>query len=307
MFAQSFPTERPAMRRLALIALLTLTAAAPPPKKLTPNDIVAKMGDESWRTIPADDLLVMTLEGGSRVVIQLAPDFAPVHVANIRKMATSNYWQGATVYRVQDNYVAQWGLGEAERPLPEGVVKVPPHEYWRPSAGLTFLKIGSNDPYSQQAGFSGGWPVATYKDGTASLTHCYGAVGVARDLAPDTGSGSELYAIIGHAPRQLDRNIAIVGRVIEGIEHLSSLSRGKENMGFYAKSQAATPIRSVQLASAIPAENRPSFQYLDNATVGFAHYALVRMNRDDDFYRVAAGGADICNIPVPIRRTPAKG
>ena len=295
------------MRPIAALALLPLIAAAPPPaKKLTPTDIVAQMGDEAWRTIPPEDLLVMTLEGGARVVIQLAPDFAPVHVANIRKMAAAGYWQGSTVYRVQDNYVSQWGLGEAERPLPDGVVKVPPHEYWRPAQGMNFLAIKANDPYSKQAGFSGGWPVATYKDGTASLTHCYGAVGVARDLAPDPGSGSELYTIIGHAPRQLDRNIAIVGRVIEGIENLSSLPRGTEKMGFYAKGQVAKPIQSVQLASAMPADTRPSFQYLDNMTVGFAHYVLVRMNRDDDFYRVPAGGADICNIPVPIRPTPKK-
>lgn len=295
------------MRPIAALALLPLIAAAPPPaKKLTPTDIVAQMGDEAWRTIPPEDLLVMTLEGGAQVVIQLAPDFAPVHVANIRKMAAAGYWQGSTVYRVQDNYVSQWGLGEAERPLPDGVVKVPPHEYWRPAQGMPFLAIKASDPYSKQAGFSGGWPVATYKDGTASLTHCYGAVGVARDLAPDTGSGSELYTIIGHAPRQLDRNIAIVGRVIEGIENLSSLPRGTEKMGFYAKGQVAKPIQSVQLASAMPADTRPSFQYLDNMTVGFAHYVLVRMNRDDDFYRVPAGGADICNIPVPIRPTPKK-
>ena len=295
------------MRPIAALALLPLIAAAPPPaKKLTPTDIVAQMGDEAWRTIPPEDLLVMTLEGGARVVIQLAPDFAPVHVANLRKMAAAGYWQGSTVYRVQDNYVSQWGLGEAERPLPDGVVKVPPHEYWRPAQGMPFLAIKASDPYSKQAGFSGGWPVATYKDGTASLTHCYGAVGVARDLAPDTGSGSELYTIIGHAPRQLDRNIAIVGRVIEGIENLSSLPRGTEKMGFYAKGQVAKPIQSVQLASAMPADARPSFQYLDNMTVGFAHYVLVRMNRDDDFYRVPAGGADICNIPVPIRPTPKK-
>ena len=295
------------MRPIAALALLPLIAAAPPPaKKLTPTDIVAQMGDEAWRTIPPEDLLVMTLEGGAQVVIQLAPDFAPVHVANSRTMATAGYWQGSTVYRVQDNYVSQWGLGEAERPLPDGVVKVPPHEYWRPAQGMPFLAIKASDPYSKQAGFSGGWPVATYKDGTASLTHCYGAVGVARDLAPDTGSGSELYTIIGHAPRQLDRNIAIVGRVIEGIENLSSLPRGTEKMGFYAKGQVAKPIQSVQLASAMPADTRPSFQYLDNMTVGFAHYVLVRMNRDDDFYRVPAGGADICNIPVPIRPTPKK-
>ena len=48
---------------------------------------------------------------------------------------------------------------------------------------------------------------------------------------PDTGTGGELYAIIGHAPRQLDRNIALVGRVVQGIEQMSSLPRGTEALG----------------------------------------------------------------------------
>ena len=296
------------MRAAIILALFATAASQPatPPKKLTPTDIVAAAPASAWRAIPAEDLMVMTLEGGGRVVVQLAPAFAPVHVSNIRKMATGGYWQDANVYRVQDNYVAQWGIGDVKRDFPAGVVALPPHEYWRSPAGLRITPLGWPDVYASSAGFSGGWPVALYKDGTASLTHCYGAVGVARDLAPDTGSGSELYTIIGHAPRQLDRNIAIVGRVIEGIENLSSLPRGTEKMGFYAKGQVAKPIQSVQLASAMPADARPSFQYLDNMTVGFAHYVLVRMNRDDDFYRVPAGGADICNIPVPIRPTPKK-
>jgi peptidylprolyl isomerase len=298
------------MRRFAALALLPLVAAqapAPaPPKKLTPNDVVNSAPRSAWVRIPAEDLLVMTLDGGGRVVVQLAPDFAPAHVANIRKLALSTYWQGASVYRVQDNYVAQWGLGEIERALPAGVVERPAHEYWREGASLQLTALGSTDPYaSQGAGFSKGWPVARYGDGNVSLTHCYAMVGVARGLAPDTGSGGELYAIIGHAPRQLDRNIAIVGRVVQGIELLSSLPRGTEALGFYKKGTVAKPISSIALASALPEASRPAFEYLDERSPAFATYLKLRANRDDDFYRTPAGGVDLCNAPVPVRVVPA--
>ena len=205
---------------LSYLAGLLATAAAPLPK-ITPTEVVATAPASAWRTIPAEDLLVMTLDGGARVVIQLAPAFAPVHVANIRKFAAANYWHGAAVYRVQDNYVAQWGINEAKRALSAGAVAKPPAEYVRSARGLAITPLGSPDPYARSAGFWRGWPVALYSDGTASLTHCYGTVGVGRDMHPDTGTGGELYAIIGHATRQLDRNIAIVGRVVSGIEHLS--------------------------------------------------------------------------------------
>lgn len=294
------------MRALMLsVALFALVAAAPP-VKLTPTDVVNAAPAAAWRTVPAEDLLVMTLEGGARVVIQLAPAFAPVHVANIRKFAAANYWQGAAVYRVQDNYVAQWGINEAKRALSAGAVANPPAEYVRSAKGLSVIPLGSPDPYARSVGYWRGWPVALYKDGTASLTHCYGAVGVGRDMHPDTGTGGELYAIIGHATRQLDRNIAIAGRVVAGIEQLSALPRGSEAMGFYKEGFVAKPIVGMTLASAMSPAQRPSFQYLDTASATFARYLAVRKNRNDDFYRVAAGGVDLCNAPVPVRPTPGR-
>src|SRR5690349_1398872 len=94
---------------LFVTAAALLIGTAPAAKKLpTPNDIVTAAPASAWKTIPADDLVVMDLANGGRIVIQLAPAFAPVHVANIRALARAGYWSGATVYRVQDNYVAQW-------------------------------------------------------------------------------------------------------------------------------------------------------------------------------------------------------
>jgi len=288
-----------------LASLLALTQAAQPaaPKPpRTPPEIVAAAPASAWAPIPAEDLLVIDYAGGGRTVVQLAP----VHVANIRRLATSGYWSGSAIYRVQDNYVAQWGTNDDKKPLPAGVVARPPAEYVRSAAGLAIRPLGFADPYAARVGFAGGWPVAQYKDGSVSLTHCYSMVGVGRDLSPDTGMGGELYAVIGQAPRQLDRNIALVGRVVEGIELMSALPRGSEAMGFYKGPAVARKIAQVRLASALPAAERPAFEVMKETSPSFAAYLDRRANRDDDFYKVAAGGVDICNAPVPVRRVPAR-
>jgi peptidylprolyl isomerase len=292
------------MRSMLLATLAALLMGAAPAKKLlTPSDIVAGAPASAWKTIPADNLLVMDLAKGERVVIQLAPEFAPVHVRNIKALARGKYWDGATFYRVQDNYVAQWGLNESDKPWPKGVTPRPPAEYTRPLKGLKITPLGSPDAYAPGAGFTDGWPVAyNAKAGWADLTHCYGSVGVGRDLSPDTGTGGELYAVIGNAPRQLDRVIALVGRVVDGIDRLSSLPRGTEALGFYKDKAQYVPIASIRIASDMPAAERPSFEVMDTTSATFARYLKVRANRHDDFYIRPAGGVDLCNVQVPIRK-----
>ena len=292
------------MRSLLLVAAtFLLSAAAPAPKLQTPSDIVASAPATAWKTIPAEEILVMDLANGGRIVIQLAPAFAPVHVANIRALAHGRYWDGASVYRVQDNYVAQWGQNESDKPWPAGVTPKPPAEYSRSLKGLTIKPLGSPDAYAPAAGFSSGWPVVySPKGGWADLVHCYGSVGVGRDLSPDTGTGGELYAVIGHAPRQLDRNIAIIGRVIDGIERLSALPRGTGDLGFYKDKAQNVPIASIRLASDMPAGERPSYEYMESSSSAFAQYLKIRANRHDAFYDHPAGGVDLCNVQVPVRR-----
>jgi len=294
------------MRPLLLVPVLALLAAAPPPKPTTPSEIVAAAPASAWKAIPSGDLLVMDLKSGGRVVIQLAPDFAPVHVANIRALAAAHWWDKAAIYRVQDNYVVQWGKNESEDPLPAAVVAKPPAEYARPLEGLTVHPLGYPDAYAPKAGYALGWPIGyDPQTATANLVHCYGYVGVGRDLAPDTGTGGELYAVIGHAPRHLDRNIAVVGRVISGIEAMTTLPRGTEALGFYKERSQDVPVASVRLASEMSEAERPSFQYLDTDSPAFADYVHARANRKDDFFIRPAGGVDLCNAPVPIRPTPA--
>ena len=292
------------MRSLLLLSVALLLVGAAPPKKklLTPTDIVNDAPKSAWKTIPADDLVVMDLANGSRVVMQVAPQFAPVHVANIRALARGNYWDGATIYRVQDAYVVQWGQNDSEKGFPAGVIAKPPAEYTRPLKGLTIKALGSPDPYASGAGFVNGWPVAYSPKGNwANLAHCYGSVGVGRDLSPDTGTGGELYAAINPL-RHLDRNIALVGRIIDGMGNLSSLPRGTEALGFYKDKSELVPIASIRLASEMPETGRPSYEYLGSSSASFARYIRVRANRQDDFYTRPAGGVDLCNVQVPVRK-----
>jgi len=291
------------MRPFLPLAAVMLVAAAPaPPKFATPTGIIAESKPAEWNAIAADDLMVIDLKDGKRIVVQLAPLFAPVHVANIRALAKSGYWQGAAIYRVQDNYVAQWGNNDSEKPLPPGVVKKPPAEYHRSLRGLKIVPLGSPDSYAPMVGYTAGWPVAyDPKAGTANLPHCYASVGVGRDLSPDTGIGGELYAAIGHAPRSLDRVIAVVGRVVGGIEHMASLPRGTEALGFYKERTSDVPIANVRLASMLSETERPRFEYLKETSASFARWLRVKKNRRDDFYIRPAGGVDLCNAAVPVR------
>lgn len=291
-----------------MMMTLLLTAAIQPAAltaPTTPTEAIAAAPASAWRTISPEDLLVIEMKSGGRVVVQLAPAFAPVHVANIRALANGGWWDGAAVYRVQDNYVAQWGNNESEKPFPAGVVAKPPAEYTRTLQGLQVRPLGYSDPYAPAAGYALGWPIAySPKDGWANLAHCYGSVGVGRGLSPDTGTGGELYAATGHGPRHLDRNIALVGRVVEGIERLSSLPRGTGDLGFYKERSEDSPIATAQLASAMAADERPGFQYLDTQSASFADYVRLRANRKDQFFIRPAGGVDLCNAPVPVRRAP---
>lgn len=285
---------------LTLLLAAAQVAGAPVPAK-SPSEIVAEAPVSAWRDIPASELLVMELEGGKTVTIQTALAFAPVHIANMNKLAKAGWWDGTSINRVQDNYVTQWGDATEKKPLPASVVAAPPAEYVRPLSGLPFHPLGNPDAYAKTTGHAAGWPVAS--DGTqAWLPHCYAMVGVGRNLAPDTGTGAELYTVIGHAPRHLERNIALVGRVIDGIEHLSSLPRGTSALGFYEDPKQRVSIRSVRIAADVAGGAR--WQYLDTASPAFAAYADARANRRDAFFNLPSGGADICNVPVPVRRKP---
>jgi len=285
---------------LPLIALAAIAAAPPPVKAPTLADIVSAAKADEWQRVDPQDLVLIDLADGGRVAIALAPALAPLHVANIRGLIRAHWFDGGAIYRVQDNYVVQWGQGDDDKKLPKGLDAALPAEYDRPAAGLPITPLPFRDTFASKVGYSGAFPVAAEKD-RAWMTHCYGIVGVARGLAPDTGSGGELYAVLGQSPRQLDRNIALVGRVLDGFEHMTARSRGTGALGFYEKPDQRVPIKSLTLAADLPAEGRPTYEWLRPDSASFGQWLHLKANRHDDFYQRPAGAIDLCNALPPVR------
>ena len=302
------------MRRAMLAVTLALAIAAPafaqdakqdPPKRKSAKEIIDAAPASAWRDLDPANTLYMELPGG-RVIIELAPGFAPEHVANIRTLAREGFWNGLAIYRSQDNFVVQFGDADAEdaakaKPLGTAKTKLPA-EFARTGEGVSFTRLPDVDGWAPQVGFVDGFPVARDpKTNEVWLAHCYGALGAGRGGPPDSSNGSELYVVTGQSPRQLDRNITTVGRVVSGMEWLSVIPRGPQPMGFYEKPELRTPIQAIRLASDVPEAERTPLQLLRTDSPAFADATEARRNRRDGWYVQPAGHIDVCNVPLPVR------
>lgn len=294
----------------ATLALATASANAAQGKPTpSPTQLLDASKPSEWRTPNPDNLLYMQLPTG-RVVIELAPDFSPLHTANIRTLVREHYFDGLAIVRVQDNFVTQWddpngddGGDKAKmHPLGKAKAKLPP-EFTRPiDPKLPWTPLPDGDVYAPQVGFSEGFPVARDPaSGREWLVQCYGMVGVARDVPPDSGNGSALYAIIGQAPRRLDHNLAVAGRVLQGMHYLSALPRGTGPMGFYTKASQRTPILSMRLAADLPPSQREKIQVLRTSSPTFAAMIDAARHGHNAFYPTPVGKLGICDIHAPVR------
>jgi len=321
------------------LAAVPLGATEPPPGKTTAQ-VLEQSKPSDWRPLDPDSTLYLTLPGG-RVVIELAPEFAPLHVANIRQLVRQKYFDGLAVVRSQDNYVVQWGdpaaededggdgdaeeesggagkrrsLGEAKATLPPemdrpiappkaeaGSTEDPAQDPAEDQPPLPFTPLGDPDVYAPEVGFTHGLPVARDPSaGRTWLAHCYAMVGVGRGDAADSGSGAELYVVIGHSPRHLDRNVTLVGRVVQGMEVLSTLPRGTGALGFYEDPAENVPITSIRLGSELPEAERAHFEVLRTDTQTFRDLIDARRWRREGWFLDKVGHVSLCNVPLPVR------
>jgi cyclophilin family peptidyl-prolyl cis-trans isomerase len=288
---------------VAALAVSARPAAAELAPKPTLADVIKASKPGDWRALDLENTMYMELPAG-RVVIEMAPTFAPNHVDNIRKLVRESYFDGLAVIRSQDNWVVQWGDPDEKNPRPMKTAKSAlKGEFTVPLQNDTdFARLPDRDGYAPQVGHSNGFPSARDpKTGRAWLTHCYGMVGVGRDTGADSGSGSSLYVVIGHAPRHLDRNITVVGRVVAGMPLLSPMPRGAGPMGFYDKSELNVPIASVKMAADVPPAQRSNFEVMRTDSAAYRAAVEAQRNRGGPWTKVAAGYIDLCNAPIPVR------
>lgn len=287
---------------MSVALLLGLSFAlqdAPPP---TMASVMEAATPQDWADFDPENTLYMDV-GGERVVMVLSPEFAPGHTANVKALVREGYYDGLSIFRVQENYVVQWGDVDETRPVKVGKLQIPAEFTQDKADGIAFTPLPDGDGYAHEVGFSGPFHAARSEDGKAWLTHCPTAIGMARDVDPDTG-GAQLYTVIGHAPRHLDRNTTVFGRIVWGIEHLSTLPRGTGPLGFYENKEQRVPISRVRVAADVPTDERLNLQYMRSDTKTFEQLVESRRNRREDWYHYAAGHVELCNVPIPVRERP---
>jgi peptidylprolyl isomerase len=275
-------------------------AGADAKKPLSTAEVLAASSPSDWRALDLQSTLYLELPGG-RVVIELIPQFAPNHVANILTLVRGKYFDGLAVVRSQDNYVVQWGDPQGKKPV-GSAHRTLPAEFERALRGLSITRLPDPDTYAPEVGFVDSFPVAEDPTlGRAWLVHCYGMVGAGRDNDVDSCGGTELYVVIGQAPRHLDRNVTLVGRVVSGMQQLSALPRGTGALGFYEHPADRVPIKSISVAADVPAADRTELEVLRTDTPTFQAYVEARRSRHEEWFKVPAGRVDVCNVPIPVR------
>lgn len=283
-------------------AIPVLAKDAPVKPTMTMPELIKVSAPADWRALNPENTLYLELEKG-RVVIELAPDFAPQHAANIKTLVREGYFDGLAIVRSQENYVVQWADPDEKRELKTAKKNLEPEFTVPYSSQLPFTRLPDADGYAPQVGHANGFAAGRDpKTGRAWLAHCYASVGVARGNEANSGSGTSLYVVTGHAPRQLDRNITLVGRVMQGMELLTTLPRGTGALGFYEKPEQRTPIISMKVAVDVPEAERSKLEIMRTESATFKAIVAAQRNRGGEWYKVPAGYIDLCNVPLPVRQ-----
>lgn len=295
---------------VCVTAALSTTAVAKSVPLISQADIIKQSAPSDWRALDPENTVVMEISGQS-VIMELAPRFAPKHAANIRTLTREGYYTGSAVVRVQDNYVTQWADPADEekekdklKPLGTALAELPA-EFSIPYKGLPLTRFTDPDGWASVSGFVDGMPVAADPSkNKAWIAHCYGVVGAARGTQPDSSNGTSLYAINGQAPRALDLNITVVGRIVKGMEVLSSMPRGPGAMGFYDKPEAYIPITRARMLADIPAAEQPNIEIMRTDTATWRNLVEASRHAIGGWAVRSALHNNICNRSVPTRPIP---
>ena len=270
--------------------------------------------DLIWNSLDPENTVYMALPEGT-VIIQLNPAFAPETVKHFKQLLQDRFYSGTSFYRVIDGFIAQGGdesdidgkqatetlKAEFEIDWPIEPEDKEEAKNWTP---MSWTPVQSEDMFAAYTGFIDGFPAARddKKAGKAWLTHCPGTIAMARNDDPDSGA-TDFYIVIGQAPRYLDRNLTIFGRVVWGMDVVQRIKRGPslEN-GLIEEDLDRSWIKQMRLASSIDLGLRLDIYVADTNSDGFKKMLRGRRDRSQKFfYHKPPKVLDICQVPIPSR------
>ena len=259
---------------------------------------------DAWRTADQEDLLYIETDHGM-VIVEMAPEFAPNHVARMRTLAQERFYDFLVWHRVIDGFMAQGG-GARSNPGHAADVDGLQAEFTVRRSGepvVTELQDRMINPRSlpqmAKAGFWDGFPAGTQTAALAAITgdgqvqswllHCTGAAAAARTGDPNSAR-SQFYITRGN-PEHLNAQYTSWGRVRVGQEAVDAIAVGSamDDPDFRPDN-----IRSMRTGDELPAEEQVTIEVADTDSAAFAAYL--------DTLRDPSGNLpDICDITVPTR------
>ena len=286
---------------LASCLSVACQAQAPTDIELSPDEIASAIAPD-WRDVAPDNLILIETTHGD-IVIELNPDFAPNHAGQFRDLVRQDVYNGSRFYRVIEAFVAQGGLQDDE------VIETHPtliNENDRLLSDAPFVPLGNADLFAPIVGHIDGFAVGRSETLNKEwLLHCPGALAMARDTDPDSGS-TEFYIVLD-AQRYLDRNLTVFGRVIDGMQYVQKLKRGDRAIesGVIQAPEQGDEILSMTVAADMDAAIRPNYQVMVTPSQAFEDAKTEKRVREEEFfYRKPPEVLDICGFEVPVRKAP---
>ena len=170
-------------RALALTALALAACSSVPASVAEAPAAPAAEAAPAWRPVAPENLIIMEVPTGT-VAIELFPEAAPAHVARLRELLAEGFFDGEFFYRVIDGHVAQAGR---EFEMASKAWTPVPFEAEQAVSADGFVPLGNADLFAPEAGHRSGF-AAGRDGGQESLLNGPGALGMAREDAPETGS-----------------------------------------------------------------------------------------------------------------------
>lgn len=267
-------------------------------QETTPATPATAPSSTDWRTVSPENLLVIDTNRG-RILVEMAPEAAPLHVERMRVLARRAFFDGIVFHRVIDLFMAQTGdplgNGEGQSPYPDLTAEFT----FRRGPETPFTPVA--EPAGSMLGFMNSLPIqtqptammATTADGKVHGwgTYCPGVAGMARDDAPN--SANSQFFLMRQPYPALDKRYTIWGRVVSGLDVVRAIKTGDPaNNGMVASGPDI--MTRVRVASDLLLEERPVVQVLDTASAAFRTLAdAARANRGADF--------SICDIDLPVQ------
>ena len=254
-----------------------------------------------WRQLDPSLTVYMQI-GEGEVVIELNPSFAPETVKQFQKLVQEDFYRSLSFYRVIDGFVAQGGdESDIDPDSPNASPQLKAEFELDLPEELNWVTAQTNDLFAEETGFIDGFAAAK-DDEKVWLTHCPGALAMARGNEPDSGS-TDFYVVIGQAPRYLDRNLSVFGRVVHGMDVVQKIQRGPtDENGIIAKDEDRSRIKSMTLGSDLPESERREVFVMDTGSDGFKAHMKARKNRTHEFFHFKPPKVlDVCQVPVGSR------